>query len=175
MKPLHITSADEAEIYEHLITSAAEKVRINITNLIELSPIEFLAKLKFEMSGFDPLNPERELNLIEQLNQTFTYIASLRGACQLFEWLPELRYLTLNLGTQRGWDIESDDCGGINCEVFAATSPKSNQKLDRDIERLTHSTANHRYVFFMCPNIQPGWYVRSQHHDVKVWSLNNVE
>jgi len=114
--------------------------------------------MKFEEIGCDPLDTSRKLNLIEQVNQTFTYMASLKAAEYLLNHHPELKSLTLNLGTRSGWDIEADETGGLVAEVFAAVHPGNNRKLDKDIQKVAAAEAEYRYVFFMCPGFDPGLY-----------------
>ena len=62
----------------------------------------FLSQLKFQTVGRDPLNLSRKLNLVEQLNQTFTYLASFNGAEFLFARHTKVKSLTLNLGMASG-------------------------------------------------------------------------
>jgi hypothetical protein len=112
--------------------------------------------MKFEKIGFDPLNPARRLNLIEQLNQIFTYAASFRAASYLYQELRELTSLTLNLGTDAGWDIESSENGGLVAEVFAAVDPRNNRKLEKDIKKVASAKVAFRFVFFMCPGFPAG-------------------
>lgn len=121
-------------------------------------PSDFLYQLKFQETGCDPLDPGRKLNLIEQLNQTFTYMASFKAAEYLLRSYPPFSDLTLNLGTTSGWDIESVENGGLVAEVFAAVNPRNNRKLEKDIEKVAKENAQHRYVFFMCPGIEAGPY-----------------
>lgn len=132
----------------------------------------FLFQLKFQQVGCDPMNPSRQLNLIEQLNQTFTYLASFDGAKFLFARHPKVQSLTLNLGTSSGSDIETAEDGGIAAEVFAAVTPQSNRKLVGDIEKVSATDAKHRYVFFMSPEHEAGAYRRPyKAQGVVVWSL----
>ena len=79
--------------------------------------------------------------------------------------------LSLNLGIVSGTDIESSHNGGIAAEVFAATNPRSNQKLQKDIAKVQGVTASHKYVFFMCPNIETGKYKANNSQGIKIWSL----
>lgn len=83
--------------------------------------------------------------MIEQINQTFTYLASIDGARWLLREYPECAPLVLNLGTQSGFDIESS-CGRFVAETFAATDPKSNDKLRKDLAKLRIARAQHRFV-----------------------------
>lgn len=162
---------DEIEGYIERLRSSAEQTQLSIAELSGSTvPIEFLFRLKFEATGCDPLTPDRPLNLIEQLNQTFTYLASFNAAKHLFTHITAVESLALNIGTKSGWDIESNDDGGLVAEVFAAVAPSNNQKLKKDGERVAASMAKHRYVFFMCPGCATGP-MPSPHNNVNIWSL----
>ena len=134
--------------------------------------MSFLYRLKFQASGCDPLEASRSLNLIEQLNQTFTYLASFEAVSFLFERHPKVQSFLLSLGTASGFDVESADDGGIVAEVFAAVTPKNNQKLRKDITKIAQSVARHRYVLFMSPGHELGPYRGVPNtQGVTVWSL----
>ena len=111
--------------------------------------------MRFETLGFDPLTCA-PLNVIEQLNQTFTILVSLRAVERLIEMHPEANGFRLALATSSGRDIESAEPGLVAAEVFSATHPGSNQKLKKDIERLYTDPARHRYVFFAAPGYRSG-------------------
>ncbi len=149
---IHIRK-DDIEGYEAcLCRSAEETIQRMRESVNQDDPMQFLYQLKFSPGGRDPLDTSRTLNLVEQLNQTFTYLASLKGARFLFDWhKKEITCLTLNLGTAGGSDIETKECGGIAAEVFAAVDPWNNQKLKKDVKKVLEVTAQHRYVFFMSP------------------------
>lgn len=119
------------------------------------SPIELLTSLRFETVGHDPLTGE-PLNVIEQLNQSFTILVSLRAVERLIEMHPEAHGFRLALGTSSGRDIESVEPDLVAAEVFSATHPGSNQKLKKDVRRLTSDPARHRYVFFAAPKCASG-------------------
>ena len=156
MKKITLTNISDIELHIEDITYAAEQAQLLITEMSENThAMDFMERLKFEKMGYDPLNSERDLNFIEQLNQTFTYLASMKAAEFIFKRQPEISKLTLNLGTSPGSDLETNDCGGIAAEVFAATKPSSNNKLNKDIEKVSATDANYKYSFFMCPDI--GW------------------
>src|SRR5262249_36277600 len=110
---------------------------------------------RFETVGHDPLTCE-PLNLVEQLNQSFTILASLRSVELLMEFHPESGGFRLALGTSSGRDIESIEPGLVAAEGFSATHPHSNQKLRKEITRLAADPALHRYVFFASPNWRSG-------------------
>ena len=59
--------------YRALLLASARQTQTVIAKLATTEdPITFLAKLKFERTGCDPLDGNTPLNLIEQLNQAFT-------------------------------------------------------------------------------------------------------
>ena len=55
-----------------------------------------------------------------------------------------------------GTGTETDADGGIAAEVFAAVKPGNNNKLKKDLKKVSQARANHKYVFFACPGYQPG-------------------
>ncbi len=119
--------------------------------------IPLLADMKFKKVGCDPLESKRQLNLIEQLNQTFTYLASFLAAEYLLKKYPSAKPFILNLGTSNGLDVKSSKCGGIGAEVFAAVNPKNNDKLINDCRKISSQPGiTHKYVFFMCPGYKSG-------------------
>ena len=174
-KKITLHKTENIETYIEDLWSSAEEAQLKLAEISEYAePLEFLYRIKFEGIGCDPFNPQRSLNLIEQANQTFTCLASFKAAKMLFSWHSGLTSLRMNLGTSSGTDIESDYDGGISAEVFAATSPSSNDKLKKDIEKVSKSHARHKYVFFMCPNCDEGQYLKCKAPTgIQVWSLGN--
>jgi hypothetical protein len=147
-------------------TEAADYIRSTTGHGIEL-----LRSLKFEQRGRHPLEP-RPLNVIEQVNQTFTCLVTLKAVELLFEWHPQLTKIKLNVGTKAGSDIESLDTT-FAAEVFAAVDPKNNRKLKRDVEKVAKRVdAQHRYVFFHSPLIPEGLVQGAgETVGVQVWSV----
>ena len=163
------------ERLEMLRASAAATHSALATAVADADPLRALARMKFEPLGHDPLDRSRRLNLIEQLNQTFTYLAAFRAAEILFERHPVVGALMLNLGNVSGWDIESPEDGGIVAEVFAAVTPTNNQKLTADVKKLLLADHAHRYVFYMCPGLPPGQVPHKLAGErVRVWSLGEA-
>ncbi|MBK6924002.1 MAG: hypothetical protein IPH14_01705 [Thermomonas sp.] len=173
MKKRSIKTRQEALDLEQVVVHAARKALQQLTAQHDPSnALKTLWQMKFRPVGCDPLDSDRPLNLIEQINQTFTYIASARAAKVLLELHPELAPLTLNLGNIKGTDIESIHDGKLACEVFAAVNTGNNQKLKKDIAKVAKTAANLRYVFFMCPGITAGRQNELERAPgVRVWSV----
>lgn len=172
MKTIILNNASEVEAHLDALNDTAKKTQTSILELSErLDGIQLLEKIKFEKIGCDPLDLQRRLNVIEQINQTFTYLASFKAVEILFKHYPEASEFVLNLGTASGTDIESSCCGGIAAEVFAATTPSSNNKLNKDIEKVCTTEAAHKYVFFLCPGIESGLYNKKSTKEVSIWSI----
>lgn len=128
------------------IEKSLAKVRSSLRQALEHSDdFALLHALRFERVGCDPLDDSCALNIVEQLNQTTTYLVTLAGVAHLLcKHGPPLR---INLGTAAGHDIESPD-GSVVAEAFAAASFASNRKLVTDQAKLKGSRALHRYVFY---------------------------
>jgi hypothetical protein len=78
----------------------------------------------------------------------------------LIELHPDAGGFRLALGTSSGRDIESVVPDMVAAEVFSATHPNSNQKLKKDLARLSADPARHRYVFFAAPGYVAGRHER---------------
>jgi hypothetical protein len=152
MKRQVIQSSDDLDRLESLVSASAKISTDRLRRLLDKhSGINALAVLRFAAAGCDPLDGVRPLNVIEQLNQSFTYLASIAAARWLLERYPNSAPLVLNLGTTAGTDIASAD-GSIAAETFAATDPESNDKLRKDIAKVAASAAAHKFVFFLSPS-----------------------
>jgi hypothetical protein len=150
-----IWSANEAEALRAHVLKAAEDTAAWIRNF-KGSPLKLLTALRFQAVGHDPLTGEA-LNVIEQINQTFTILVSLRAVERLIEMHPEVNGFRLALGTSSDRDIKSVEPDLVAAEIFSATHPGSNQKLKKDIARLASDPSRHRYVFFATPKYASGW------------------
>lgn len=171
MKRRQIHSAEDAE---QLIASVTASANRSLAQLAQLGSdgLQALWSMKFRPVGCDPLDSESPLNLIEQINQSFTYIASAKAARLLIAAHPGLLPLTLNLGTSPGSDIESLESPGLAAEVFAAVNTSNNRKLAKDIVKVGKCAAAFRYVFFMCPGYAQGRQAQLEPGTgVQVWSV----
>jgi hypothetical protein len=146
-----VGSLADLEALEQAVLSSAQASLQKFQELLARDGgLSALAALKFSDAGCDPLDSARPLNLVEQLNQSFTYLASIAATAWLFQHHPENAPFILNLGTAAGSDIISQD-REIAAETFAATHPGSNRKLDKDVEKVRKIEATHRYVFSLSP------------------------
>jgi hypothetical protein len=151
MKSRRLGTHQEIVELEASVRSAAAAAVSDLADLVKHDdPLCVLAALRFEQSGRDPLDASRSLNLVEQPNQTFTYLVSIRVVELLLQEHPEAAPYRVNLGTAAGSDVESLD-GSVAAEVFAAVAPANNEKLAKDVARVRTTSAVHRYVFFYCP------------------------
>jgi hypothetical protein len=140
--------ADLSTLRSTVLESARSSVR-EFERLAQIDPLEALVALKFTEVGHHPLQPRR-LNLIEQVNQTFTYLASFAAVEYVLTHHPNSLPIVLNLGTAPGWDLESSNAS-VAAEVFAAVRPENNRKLQNDIAKIATADARSRYVFYFCP------------------------
>ena len=170
MKTRIIQSQAELMELAGRIADAADSAVATLGHLCHSSSsFQVLASIKFKQIGADPLE-STPLNLIEQVNQTFTYLASLEAVHYLFNEHTEHAPFRVNLGTASGSDVESLD-GMVAAEVFSAVSPSNNRKLTKDIKKVNATDAQHRYVFYACPNRLPGETSVSNYPHVRVISL----
>jgi len=150
---MNLTIHSEAEVEPWLarVRAAADRTAQAVRRLVDDEPdgIEVLRQMKFEKIAWQPLGDE-QLNLVEQINQTWTCLVSLKALPFLFARHPEAGGFKLNLGTAAGTDIESLLAGMVAAEVFAAVHPSNNRKLSKDLQKLARECpdAKARYVFF---------------------------
>jgi hypothetical protein len=167
-----VCTADEIDALEACVRDAACRAAAHLRELPE-GGLALLRRLKFEPVGCHPLEP-RPLNLIEQINQTWTCLVGLAAARLLLERHPETEGFRLNLGAMPGFDLESRSIGVVQAETFAAVDPRNNRKLEKDLRRLRDkSAARHRYVVFMAPGFAAGRHARLEAGPgVEVWVVD---
>lgn len=71
-------------------------------------------------------------------------------------------------------DIESV-CGQLAAEVFASVTPTNNQKLRKDIVKVSKTDAAFKYAFFMCPGFKLGRQAKFESNGVLVWALKGAD
>lgn len=140
-----------------------------------LRPLDLLEKLKFSSAGHHLFKPG-QLNLIEQVNQTFTALATFRAVEVLFELHPDSPGFRLHLCATAGRDIESLRVGDVEAEVFAAITPKHNRKLRKELVRMAAALAVSRYVFFDCPGSIVGRHPQLEESgEIEVWAVSGMD
>ena len=179
---MQLLTRDQIALKITTIKESAARAKNSVAKLIpNEDPLSLLQAIKFLKIGFDPLDANKKWNLIEQVNQTFTYLVSYNAADLLFALHPEAVEIQLNLGTEAGYDIVGIDNNReevFAAEVFSATSVHSNEKLRRDLIKVLTSNAKSRYVFFSAGDVSDvGWYTKYRPHfdisNVKVYSFGS--
>jgi len=170
---IKVRSIDEVDALLARLVASAVQVQQWIRAFTG-EPLEFLRHLKFEPVGYHPIG-HYPLNVIEQVNQTWTYAAALLAAKQLFALHPEAGGYSLAPGAyaSQPLDIMSELEGLVGAETFAAVTPRNNNKLSSDLLKLSSRTETHRYIFFMSPkypgNLRLPLFERA---GVQVWSVD---
>lgn len=175
MPSIQITSHKDLDVLVQSIQASAHRTVRSLHDILanETDSLQVLRLMKFSGIGYHPTE-DRALNIIEQINQTFTYMASAEAARWVLQQHPQLQGLRLNLGTHRGFDIESLEPGLVVAEVFAATHPHSNDKVRKDVNRLVEQAPGvpYRYVFFSCPEFKTlSRQAAFERDGIEVWSL----
>lgn len=137
-------------------------------------PMALLRALKFTTAGYHPLDGH-PLNFIEQVNQTWTFVTAIVATRLLLELHPDAQGFSLAPGASasQALDIMSLAESVVGAETCAVTHPKSNNKLARDLDKLTARPERYRYAFMMCP-LYPST-ARLPHLErggVQVWSVH---
>jgi len=123
------------------------------------NPVDLFRDLKFRQIGRHPIE-DRPLNVIEQINQTWTYLTALAATRILLADHPDAKGFEVEPGARAATphDIVSLVPDVCVAEVFAATRPDSNDKLRKDIRKVAKAGSAAKYVFFYCPSPEEtGW------------------
>lgn len=170
---LIVRTPEDVDRYFVSVRSAAARTRDWLVSH-DGDPMDLLRSMKFETIGCHPMS-DRALNVIEQINQTFTYAVALAAARQLLILHPDAGGFRLAPGAHASLplDIMSDVEGLVGAETFAAVTPRNNGKLAGDLAKLALRSERYRYVFFASPlfpeagrieRLEPG-------NGVQVWSV----
>jgi hypothetical protein len=136
-------------------------------------PLDLLRRMKFEPVGCHPIE-DRVLNIVEQINQTWTFAVALAAVRQLLTLHPDVGGFRLAPGAHASipLDIMSEAEGLVGAETFATVSPRNNGKLAVDLAKLAQRPELHRYVFFMSPRYPKAQRLRQFERDsIQVWSV----
>lgn len=168
-----VHSAAEAEERIATLEDSASRV-VKWVSAFDGHPLDLIRRMKFDLVGFHPITGS-PLNVIEQVNQTWTYVAALLAARKLFVLHPDAGGFHLAPGAHASQplDIMSEVEGLVGGETFAAVKPQNNRKLANDLEKLIRRPEKHRYVFFMSPAFRGTKRLeRFERGGVEVWSVD---
>ncbi len=170
---LIVRNSEDVDRHLETVRCAAAKTR-NWLLAHDGDPMDLLRSMKFETIGYHPMS-DRALNVVEQINQTFTYAVALAAARELLILHPDAGAFHLAPGAHASLplDIMSEADGLVGAETFAAVTPRNNGKLAADLAKLALRQERHRYVFFASPlfpevgrvqRLEPG-------NGIQVWSV----
>jgi hypothetical protein len=170
---MRVTTPAEAEALMELVRHSARKVHDWIAAQVG-DPLDMLERMKFEPVGFHPIEGY-PLNIVEQINQTWTYAVAIAAAKQLLQFHPDAKGFHLAPGAHaaRALDIMSVAENMVGAETCAVVHPRNNGKIEGDVAKLEARNETYRYVFFMCPK-----FPRNERHSdferngVQVWSIH---
>lgn len=134
-----------AILWESVLHNAEKSIEVLKKRADDLPGMQFFAEIKFGKTGRDPLTG-CELNLIEQINQTYSDIVALSAVQDLLTQYPGKAF-EMHLGPIAGYDIQSTD-GEVIAECFAATSVNSNDKMNKDCCKLLRAQAVYKHLYF---------------------------
>ncbi|WP_292533530.1 hypothetical protein [Methylocystis sp.] len=170
---LTVHSVADAEALTDKVRAAADYAQEWLLGQIG-DPLGLFRQMKFEPVGFHPIS-HGALNLVEQINQTWTFLVAIAAAKQLLMLHPEAGGFRIAPGAHASLplDIMSEVEGLVGAETFAAVSPRNNDKLQKDLGKLQGRIEKHRYVFFLSP-LFPGTARRPQFESggIQVWSVD---
>ena len=117
---LVVESVSDVDRYLGLIRSSAERAQAWIVHH-KGDSLDLLRHMKFHPVGFHPIE-DRPLNLVEQLNQTWTYAVALVAARKLLELHPDAGGFKAAPGAHMSipLDIMSVSPGVVGAETFIA-------------------------------------------------------
>lgn len=170
---LSVRSDEDIDRYLSLVRKSAADAQAWIANQGG-DPLDLLRRIKFEPIGFHPV-AGHALNLIEQINQTWTFAVALAATRQLLRLHPEAGGYRLAPGAHMALqlDIMSEKAGLVGAETFAAVDPSNNKKLAKDLRKMATRQEEHRYIFLMSP-LYPGSarLTKFERNGVQVWSVH---
>lgn len=171
-RELVVRNTTDAERLMDLIRASAARAQAQVASLSG-DPLDMLRRMKFDQIGYHPIE-DRPLNLVEQINQTWSMAVAIEAAKKLLELHPEADGFRLAPGAHASLelDIMSVEPGLVGAETFAAVHPRNNRKLPADLAKLKSRPERYRYVFFLSPIFpRTERQARFEVPGVEVWSL----
>jgi hypothetical protein len=170
---LQVETQADVDCYMALIKASATRAHDWIAGFTG-DPLELLRELKYSPVGCHPIE-DRPLNLVEQINQTWTYAVALEAARKLLELHPDAGGFRVAPGAHMSipLDIMSVADGLVGAETFATVHPRNNGKLAADLAKLKgHPEIPYRYVFFASPAFpETARLTRFEQDGVQVWTV----
>lgn len=170
---LQVCNTSDIDRYMDQVRDAAARIQKWIAGQ-DGDTLLLMRRMKFETGGFHPILGH-PLNIIEQINQTWTFVVALCAARHLLQMHPEAGGYLLAPGAHAAieLDIMSKEPGLVGAETFAAVNPSNNKKLKTDLLKLAARTERHRYIFFISPRF-PGFQRLPQFEQdgIHVWSVD---
>jgi hypothetical protein len=170
--PMLIQTVQEVDHYLDQIRKSAASAHAWIAAQSG-DPLDLLRRLKFDEVGFHPIE-DRPLNLVEQINQTWTYAVALEATRQLLHLHSEAGGYRLAPGAHGSMplDIMSVKSELVGAETFATVDHRNNRKLERDLKKMAERPEQYRYVFFASPDFpRTERVVQFERDGVRVWSV----
>lgn len=172
MTDLVVHTTADADRLMNLVRASAARAQQQIAALSG-DPLDMLRRMKFDQIGYHPVE-DRPLNLVEQINQTWSMAVAIEAAKKLLELHPEAGGYRLAPGAHASLelDIMSVAPGLVGAETFAAVHPRNNGKIQADLLKLAARPERSRYVFFLSPAFpRTERHLRFEVPGVEVWSL----
>jgi hypothetical protein len=170
---LEVSTVEEVDGLLALIRASAARAHDWIA-AFNGDPLELLRELKYSPVGRHPIE-DRPLNLVEQINQTWTYAVALEATRKLIELHPEAGGFRVAPGAHMSipLDIMSVEEGLVGAETFATVHPRNNGKLVADRIKLSARHELHRYIFFASPAFPATQRLPAlEVEGVQVWSVD---
>jgi hypothetical protein len=135
---LEVRTVADVDRYLDLVRASAARAQQWVANHSG-DPLDLLRYMKFEQIGFHPVE-DRALNIIEQINQTWTFVVALLATRQLLQLHPEAEGFKVAPGAHMALDLDimSEVDGLVGAETFAAVDPANNRKLEPLHDPLDH-------------------------------------
>jgi len=171
-RDLIVRKLEDADRLMGLVRASAALAQAQI-GALSGDPLDMLRRMKFDRIGYHPTEG-RSLNLVEQINQTWSMAVAIEATRTLLEKHPEAGGFRLAPGARASiaLDIMSIAPDLVGAETFAAVDPDNNRKLKTDLEKLVTRTEQHKYIFFMSPRFpRTERHARFEVPGVEVWSL----
>src|SRR6266849_990828 len=116
---LKVETVERVEGYLDQVRASARRVQEWIAAQSG-DPLDLLRRMKFDPIGYHPIE-DRQLNFVEQVNQTWTFAVALAATRQLLSLHPDVGGFRLAPGAQASipLDIMSEVEGQVGAEAFA--------------------------------------------------------